>query len=77
MWKFNYSNQPSARRKPCFNLRSSVISDIMRGTIVPVHNGIIFKRIIVKRNRVGFKLGEFALTRKKYLKKSLKVKNNK
>jgi small subunit ribosomal protein S19 len=44
--------------------RSSTIPNSLVGAIVSVHNGHEFKRIIITRKRVGFKFGEFSLTRK-------------
>lgn len=55
-------------------LRSSVIPKRIVNSIVCVHNGREFRRVIITKEKVGFKLGEFSFTRrlrfKKFLKKS-------
>ena len=56
-------------------LRSSVIPNKMVNTIVCVHNGKEFKRVIITKEKIGFKLGEFSFTRKLQL-KSLKAKKS-
>lgn len=57
--------------------RSSVIPKKVSNTIVCVHNGREFKRVIITKDKVGYKLGEFSFTRKfesKRLPKSSKSK---
>lgn len=49
--------------------RASTIPNSLVGTIVSIYNGCEFKRIIITRKRVGFKFGEFSLTRKFRMKK--------
>ena len=44
--------------------RRSVISSQMLGQTVLVHNGKEFKRILITREKLGFKYGEFSFTRK-------------
>lgn len=44
--------------------RSSVIPNKLVNTIVCVHNGKEFKRVIITKDKIGFKLGEFSFTRK-------------
>ena len=51
--------------------RASIIPTSLIGTIVSVYNGHDFKRIMITRKRVGFKFGEFSLTRKFTNKKKL------
>lgn len=53
-------------------LRSSVIPKLIANTIVCVHNGREFKRVIITKEKIGFKLGEFSFTRKLRFKKALK-----
>ena len=43
--------------------RRSIVSSEMIGTHVLIHNGKIFKRILITREHVGFKYGSFAATR--------------
>lgn len=54
--------------------RRSVISSQMLGQTVLVHNGKEFKRIVITREKVGFKYGEFAFTRKTKTKKLIQKK---
>jgi small subunit ribosomal protein S19 len=60
-------------------LRSSVIPNRIVDSIVCVHNGREFRRVVITKEKVGFKLGEFSFTRrlrfKKFIKKS-KSKNS-
>jgi small subunit ribosomal protein S19 len=51
--------------------RSCTIPNLLIGTIISVHNGREFKRIIISRRRVGFKFGEFSLTRNFRMKKKI------
>jgi len=54
--------------------RSSVIPSSLIGETVFVHNGKEFKRILISREKVGFKFGEFSFSRKYTLKqKPIKV----
>jgi len=48
--------------------RSSVIPSSLIGETVFVHNGKEFKRILISREKVGFKFGEFSFSRKYTLK---------
>lgn len=57
--------------------RSSIIPSSLIGSFVFIHSGNIFKKIFINREKVGFKFGEFVMTRSytNYGKKS--KKNNK
>ena len=44
--------------------RNSTIPSSLIGQIVYVHNGKIFKPLVITREKVGFKFGEFSFTRK-------------
>ena len=44
--------------------RSSTIPGFLVGENVLVYNGREFKRILITRDKVGFKFGEFSFTRK-------------
>ena len=46
----------------------------MLGQNVLVHNGKEFKRILITREKLGFKYGEFAFTRKTKIKKLIQKK---
>lgn len=43
--------------------RKSVIPSFLIGQSVLIHNGNMFKRVLITREKVGFKFGEFAFTR--------------
>jgi ribosomal protein S19 len=51
--------------------RSSIIPSCLINTIVSVYNGQEFKRIIITRDKIGFKFGEFSFTRKFAKKKKI------
>ena len=51
--------------------RSSVVPSLLIGETVFVHNGKEFKRVTITREKVGFKFGEFALTRRYTLKQKM------
>lgn len=57
--------------------RSSTIPESLNGKIVFVHNGKEFKKVYIRRSRIGFKFGEFALTKKFTQKRDKKNLKNK
>lgn len=54
--------------------RRSVIPSFLIGYTVLVHTGKIFKKLIITREKVGFKFGAFIKTRIKISTKSFKKK---
>lgn len=52
--------------------RNSVIPHYLIGETIFVYNGKEFKRVLITREKIGFKFGEFSLTRKTVF----KVKSN-
>ncbi len=54
--------------------RSSVIPQSLIGFMVFVHNGKVFKKLRITRDKVGFKFGSFVNTRNKFLGKKHKKK---
>lgn len=48
--------------------RYSIIPSELIGLFVFIHNGKEFKKVLITREKVGFKFGDFALTRKHILK---------
>ena len=77
-WKgpfMDYHTLIKRKTYPNLWLRSSVIPNKIVNTIVCVHNGKEFKRVIITKEKIGFKLGEFSFTRKLQL-KSLKAKKS-
>ena len=62
--------------------RGSVIPYSLIGQNVLVHNGKMFKKLFISREKVGYKFGEFCYTRtfninKKFRKKNKQLKNKK
>lgn len=53
--------------KKIWSRRSAITSNLVGKTVL-VHNGKDFKKLIIKREHLGFKFGEFSLT-KRYTKK--------
>jgi len=71
----NSRDSKSSKKEKIWS-RSSQIPSFLIGRTVFVHNGQDFKSLFVSRDKVGFKFGEFSLTRK-YIdrNKSSKKKN--
>lgn len=44
--------------------RNSIISESLIGKRVLIHNGNVFKKLLIIREKVGFKFGDFSYTRK-------------
>ena len=44
--------------------RNSTIPESMIGNFLFIHNGKEFKKVLIIREKVGFKLGDFSFTRK-------------
>ena len=59
--------------------RASTISALLLNKTVFIHTGNSFKKVLITRTHVGYKFGEFAVTRsiKKKLKKRVVVKKKK
>jgi len=51
--------------------RHSVVPSNFVGLSVFIHNGKEFKKILITREKVGFKFGDFVLTRKHVFKQKL------
>jgi len=54
--------------------RDSVIPEFLLGQTVLVHNGKEFKNVVVTREKLGYKFGEFSFTRKYNVKQKLAKK---
>ena len=81
LWKIKYvKNVFYKTKKKAISIlkRDSNIIAPWVGKNISIYNGNTFKKILVDRKHVGFKVGEFAFTRK-YTKKASKSdsKNNK
>ena len=82
-WKGPFINASIIKKKSIKSKkiwsRSSVIPSFLIGETVLIHNGKEFKRVVINREKVGFKFGEFSFTRKytnkeKTIKKPIKKK---
>ena len=60
---FNYSNNIKVWS------RASVIPGFLINKAVQIYNGKSFKKLLIKREHIGFKFGEFCFTRAYGLKK--------
>jgi small subunit ribosomal protein S19 len=82
IWKGNYiskyllSNKFKKQNKKIVWSRNSAVPENLIGDAVFIHNGKNFVKSYITREKVGFKFGEFAYT-KKFTKKQNKVKNKK
>jgi len=54
--------------------RNSVIPSFFLGKTVLVYNGKQFHKVYINREKVGYKFGEFSLTRKNFKKIIVKTK---
>jgi small subunit ribosomal protein S19 len=76
-WKGNFIDQAvikmknSSKKQMKFWSRRSVIPSFLIGSTVMIYNGKEFKKVLITREKVGFKFGEFCTTRK-YRSKSKK-----
>jgi len=81
-WKFNYlaqdfiSQMDAAPQEYILQDRATYITEEMLGFTLCVYNGIKFFNILVESDKLGYKLGEFAPTKKKAAKKK-KIKKKK
>jgi len=64
-WKGPYIENALIRKTVGYKIwsRASVIPSQLIGKTVFIYNGKIFKRILIDREKVGFKFGEFCFTR--------------
>ena len=64
-WKGSFIEKSALNKENNkFWSRSSTILESMIGDFVFIHNGKEFKKVIVIREKVGFKFGDFSFTRK-------------
>jgi small subunit ribosomal protein S19 len=78
-WKLNYLPKAILKLKKskqqnnlCVWSRSAVIPSFLLDKIVKVHTGKEFKAIKITQEKIGYKFGEFVLTRKPYTYKGKK-----
>ena len=76
-WKGNFIDQAVLKTKDNSKKqlklwsRRSVIPSFLIGSTVLIYNGKEFKKVVITREKVGFKFGEFCATRR-YKSKSKK-----
>jgi small subunit ribosomal protein S19 len=64
-WKGNFIEKSLLNKeKNKLWSRSSTVPESMIGNFVLIHNGKEFKKVLVIREKVGFKFGDFSFTRK-------------
>lgn len=68
------SSDPKINKPLITYLRAAVIGPDIIGTTVQIHNGQRFVPIRITENHVGFKLGQFVLTKKRVFHKRKKKK---
>lgn len=69
-------NESFLNKTPKIWSRRSIILSNLIGKAVLIHNGNTFKRILITREKVGFKFGEFCSTRT-FIPKVKPLKKNK
>jgi len=76
-WKGNFIDQAvlkikeNSKKQLKLWSRRSVIPSFLIGSTVLIYNGKEFKKVVITREKVGFKFGEFCTTRR-YKSKSKK-----
>jgi small subunit ribosomal protein S19 len=60
---FLLNNNFNSLKKLNFKCRNSTVISSLVGKTIFVHNGKEFKKVFISRDKVGFKLGDFSLTR--------------
>ena len=76
-WKFNYLGQDfiSQQTENINNLeftlqsRSTYITEEMVGLNIRIYNGMKFFNVTIENDKIGYRIGEFAPTKKKLQKK--------
>jgi small subunit ribosomal protein S19 len=73
VWKGNFISKNVLKKKnknffKCWS-RNSCIPSYLIGKTILVHTGNNFLKVLITRDKVGYKFGEFALTRKFYKKR--------
>ena len=67
VWKGYFLNNSLFKHSKKINFkiwsRSSTVPSFLIGKMVLVHSGKEFKKVLITREKVGFKFGEFVFTR--------------
>lgn len=81
VWKLNYLPKTIIRQSKKKNIniwsRDAVIPSFLVNRLVKIYNGKDYKTIKITHEKIGFKFGEFANTRKPYIYKGKKKIINK
>jgi ribosomal protein S19 len=76
-WKGSFLSKFLIKKESQFSkiwTRNSVIPAKLLGLYVSIYNGQTFKKLLITQEKIGFKFGDFVLTRK-YISKFKKKKN--
>jgi|TARA_B110000971_G_C19883356_1_gene441752 ribosomal protein S19 len=76
-WKGSFLSRFLIKKESQFSkiwTRNSVIPAKLLGLYVSIYNGQIFKKVLITQEKIGFKFGDFVLTRK-YISKFKQKKN--
>lgn len=76
IYKYLLNNNFLKRNEKKIWARNSAIPSAFIGQFVYIHKGNDFTKVYINREKVGFKFGEFAYTRK-FTKKENKIKSKK
>lgn len=76
IYKYLLNNNFLKRNEKKIWARNSTIPASFIGQFVYIHRGNTFNKVFINREKVGFKFGEFAYTRK-FTKKENKTKSKK
>ena len=78
-WKGNFLSKFLIKKESQITkiwTRNSVIPSKLLGQSVSIYNGQFFKKLLITQEKIGFKFGDFVLTRKyisKFKKKNFKL----
>ena len=76
-WKGNFLSKFLIKQESQFTkiwTRNSVIPSKLLGHSVSIYNGQFFKNLLITQEKIGFKFGDFVLTRKYISKFKKKIK---
>lgn len=66
MKNFNLNNLLIDNNFKKLKNRNLIVSPLYVGKTIFLHNGKKFEKIIIKKQMIGYKIGEFVQTRKKF-----------
>ena len=66
MYKYIFKNKFKPSKFKRFFCRDTILTKMFYKTAVLIYKGNIFTKILITKYNVGYKLGEFVLTRKPF-----------